>query len=76
MRWFEVASGIEQGDIQRPPIFNVCVNWAGQLAKEHKTISKGLELHEATEDLEEEVVMDTDYADDMAVLDGTKFGLQ
>ena len=40
--------------------------------------TKGLVLHGTTEDLveEEEVVLDTDNADDMAVLDGTKDGLQ
>ena len=74
--WFEVASGTGQGDIQGSPIFNVCLNWAAQLAEQHKTISKGMVLHQATEDLEEDVVMDTDYADEKAVLDGTKEGLQ
>ena len=51
------------------------------MAEMHKAISRGLALQEGTEVLEEEVhevhvVMDTDYADDMAVLDGTKDGQQ
>ena len=46
------------------------------MAEMHKAISRGLVLQEGTEELEEEAVMDTDYADDMAVLDGTKDGLQ
>ena len=74
LRWLEVASSTGQGDIQGTSIFNVCLNWAAQLAEERNTISKGLVLHEATEDLEKGVVMETDYADDMAILDGTKDG--
>ena len=46
------------------------------MAEMHKAISRGLVLQEGTEELEEEAVMDTDYADDMTVLDGTKDGLQ
>ena len=49
--------------IKGPPIFNVFLNWTAELAEQHKTISKERVLHEATEDLEEEVVMDIDYAD-------------
>ena len=41
----------------------------------HKAISRVLVLQEGTEELEEEI-MDTDYADEMSVLDGTKDGLQ
>ena len=46
------------------------------MAEMHKAFSRGLVLQEGTAELEEEALMDTDYADDMAVLDGTKDGLQ
>ena len=46
------------------------------MAEMHKAISRGLVLQEGTAELEEEALMDTDYANDMAVLDGTKDGLQ
>ena len=75
-RLFDVANGTGQGHIQGPPIFNVCLNWAAEMAEMHKVISRGLVLQEGTSELEEEALMDTDYADDMAVLDGTKDGLQ
>ena len=32
--WFDVTSGTGQGDIQGPPIFNVCLNLAAQRAEE------------------------------------------
>ena len=76
MRWFDGANGTGKGDVQGPPIFNVCFNWAEEMAEIHKAISRGLVPQEITEEIEEEAVMDTDYADDMAVLDGTKDGLQ
>ena len=72
-RWFDVANGTGQGDIQGPPIFNVYLNWAAEM---HKAIYRGLVLQEGTAELEGEALMDTDYEDDMAVLDGTKDGLQ
>ena len=43
-RWFDVANGTGQEDIQGPPIFNVCLNWAAEMAEMHKTISRGLVL--------------------------------
>ena len=75
-RWFDVANGTGQGDIQGPPIFNVCLKWAAEMAEMRKAISRVLVLQEGKEELEEEAIMDTDYADDMVVLDGTKDGLQ
>ena len=70
-------SGTGQGDIQGPPIFNVCLNFAAQLAERSKTISRGLILQKSNTDEEADItVMDTDYADDMAVLDNSKTGLQ
>lgn len=75
--WFPVNSGTGQGDIQGPPIFNVCLNFAAQLAEQNKTIGKGLVLHKATSSEEDDItILDTDYADDMAVLDNSKLGLQ
>ena len=55
---------------------HVCLNWAAEMAEMHKAISRGLVLQERTAELEEEAVMDSDYAVNMAVLDGTKDGLQ
>ena len=42
--WFDVNCGTGQGDIQGPPVFNVCLNFAAQLAEQYKTVSKGLVL--------------------------------
>ena len=75
--WFEVKSGTGQGDIQGPPVFNVCLNFAVQLAEQNKTIGKGLVLHKSESPEEPDItVMDTDYADDMAALDNTEQGMQ
>ena len=30
--WSDVHSGTGQGDVQRPPIFNLVINWALELA--------------------------------------------
>ena len=74
--WFSVISGTGQGDIQGPPVFNVCLNLVAYLAESHKIVSRGLTLRERTTTSDEEVVLDTDYADDMAMMDDTKEGLQ
>ena len=75
--WFDVTSGTGQGDIQGPPIFNVCLNLAAQRAEENKVLTHGAVLQRAnTSSDEDTVVMDTDYADDMALLDNCKDGLQ
>ena len=74
--WFNVLSGTGQGDIQGPPVFNIVINWAAQLAESHKTVSRGLALHGYESNREEDWILDLDYADDMAVLDGTVEGLQ
>ena len=75
--WFSVNSGTGQGDIQGPPVFNVCINLAAQLAESSKVLTKGAVLQKATLPTQEDfAVLDTDYADDMAVLDNTKEGLQ
>ena len=73
--WFPVLSGTGQGDIHGPPIFNIVINWAAQLAETNKTVSKGLILREGGGS-EEDWVLDLDYADDMSVLDGSEEGLQ
>lgn len=73
--WFDVTSGTGQGDIQGPPVFNVCLNFAAQLAEQHKTVSRGLVL-QVGYDEPDVTVMDKDYADDMAVLDNSEQGLQ
>ena len=74
--WFSVNSGTGQGDIQGPPIFNFCLNFAAFIAEANKTISHGAVLQEKSKKVEEKVVMDTDYADDMAILDNSRDGLQ
>lgn len=75
--WFSVKSGTGQGDIQGPPVFNVCINLAAQLAESCKALTKGVVLQKAASpDQDDVVVLDTDYADDMAVLDNSKEGLQ
>ena len=75
--WFMVNSGTGQGDIQGPPVFNVCLNFAAQLAEANKTVSKGLILQKSSSPEDADVtVVDTDYADDMATMDNTKLGLQ
>ena len=74
--WFDVKSGTGQGDIQGPPIFNFCINLAAELAEQNKVIGRGAVLQEATPSHPGKDVMDTDYADDMALLDNTKEGLQ
>ena len=75
--WFSVNSGTGQGDIQGPPVFNVCLNFAAQLTEQNKILSRGAVLQIASPPDELEIaVMDTDYADDMATMDNTKLGLQ
>lgn len=75
--WFDVKSGTGQGDIQGPPIFNVCLNWVMELVELYKTSSYGMLLEKAiTPDTRDITVVDLDYADDMATLDNTKEGLQ
>ena len=67
-------SVVLHGYIQGPPVFNIVINWAAQLAETNKTVSQRLVLREggATED---DWVLDLDYADDLSVLDGTEEGI-
>ena len=74
--WFTVNSGTGQGDIQGPPVFNFCLNFSAYLMEQQKVISKGVTLHCESSRVEEKHMLDTDYADDMALLDNTKEGLQ
>ena len=74
--WFDVRSGTGQGDIQGPPIFNVCLNLAAQRVEDNKVLTQGAVLQRPSSTQEEVTVLDTDYADDMALLDNTKDGLQ
>jgi hypothetical protein len=76
--WFEVKSGTGQGDIQGPPVFNVCINLIMELVEYHKRISKGMLLEKSwcPEEVRDITVVDVDYADDLAALDNTKEGLQ
>ena len=64
--WFDVNSGTGQGDIQAPPVFNFCLNFSAYLAETNKTISQGAVLQKEMKTVEEKVILDTDYADDMA----------
>ena len=74
--WFSVNSGTGQGDIQGPPVFNFCLNFSAYLMELHKVISKGATLQKPTSEEEEVNLLDADYADDMALLDNAKEGLQ
>ena len=74
--WFSVNSGTGQGDIQGPPVFNFCLNFSAYLMEQKKVISRGATLQRASPGVEEKHLLDTDYADDMALLDNTKEGLQ
>ncbi|KAI8477652.1 hypothetical protein Bbelb_446140 [Branchiostoma belcheri] len=74
--WFDVTSGTGQGDIQGPPVFNVCINLAAHLTEISKQISTGAVLQRDSHGKSTVSVLDTDYADDMALLDNKKLGLQ
>ena len=63
--WFSVNLGIGQGDIQGPPIFNFCLNFWTFEAEVNKAISHGAILQKKLKGVEEKVVIDTDYADDI-----------
>ena len=73
---FSVNSGTGQGDIQGPPVFNFCLNFGIFLAEVHKAISHGAVLQKELKGADEKVIMDSDYADDLAVMDNTEEGLQ
>ena len=75
--WFDVSSGNGQGDIQGPPIFNVCINLAAQRVEMSKIITHGAVLQKSGTSSNEEInLLDVDFADDMALLDNIKDGLQ
>ena len=75
--WFDVNSGTAgQGDIQGPPVFNFCLNFSAYLMELNKVISKGALLQLPAPGVEEKHLLDTDDADDMAMLDNSKEGLQ
>ena len=74
--WFDVNSGTGQGDIQGPPVFNFCLNFSAYLMELNKIISQGALLQLPAPGVEEKHLLDTDYADDMAMLDNSKEGLQ
>ena len=66
--WFDVGSGTGQGDIQGPPLFNI----ATHMAETNKEVSKGLVLIKDPVGENEQKILDTDYADDLALLDDNK----
>ena len=75
--WFDVSSDIGQGDIQGPTIFNVCINLAAQRVEMSKIITHGAVLQKSGTSSHEKInLLDVDYADDMALLDNSKNGLQ
>ena len=74
--WFTVNSGTGQGDIQGPPVFNFCLNFSAYLMEQQKVISKGVTLQCEYSRVEEKHILDTEYADNMALLDNTEEGLQ
>ena len=66
--WFSVNSGTGQGDIQGPPVINFCLNFSAYLMEQKRVISRGATLQRAFPGVEEKDLLDTDYADDMALL--------
>ena len=46
------------------------------MAENNKAISHGVVLHKKSKGVDEKVVLDTDYADDMAIMDNSRDGLQ
>ncbi|KAL5264528.1 hypothetical protein ACHWQZ_G005576 [Mnemiopsis leidyi] len=74
--WFDVNSGTDQGNIQGPPVLNFSLNFATFLVETNKTISQGAVLQKGNTKVEEKVILDTDSADDMAILDNSGEGLQ
>ena len=74
--WFNVNSGTSQGDVQGPPLFNFCLNFAVFMVEANKTISRGAVLQKKAKGVDEKIVLDIDYADDMAILDNITEGLQ
>ena len=74
--WFNVNSGTSQGDVQGPPLFNFCLNFAVFMVEANKTISHGAVLQKKAKGVDEKIFLDIDYADDMAILDNITEGLQ
>ena len=70
--WFEVSSDSGQGDIQSLPPFNVCFNVAAERTESNKVVSHGAVIQKYISPLVNDItVLDTDYEDDMAVLDNS-----
>ena len=66
-----------QGDIQAPPIFNVVLNLALNLAVKEKSVSSGFTLQKRQSSRQPETsLVEFDYADDLAATDNTQEGLQ
>ena len=57
--WFSVNSGTGQGDIQGPPLFNFCLNFAAFMAETNKTISHGVVLHKKSKGIENTAFFDS-----------------
>ena len=57
--WFSVNLGKGQGDIQGPPLFNFCINFAAFMAETNKAISHGVVLHKKSKGVDKKVVLDT-----------------
>ena len=67
--WRSVSSGTRQGDIQSPPLFNFYLNFSAYLMGQEKVISGGASLQRASPGVEGKHLLDTDYADDMALVE-------
>ena len=74
--WFTVNSGTGQGDIQGPLVFNFYLNFAAYMAETNKPASRGVVLLKEAKGVEKRVVLGTDYADDMAIMDNSTGCLQ
>ena len=68
--------GRETSRLQGPLVFNFCLNFSAYSMEQEKVVRRGGTLRRASPGVEEKHLLGTNYADDMALLDNTKEGLQ
>lgn len=75
--WFEVKLGTGQGEIQAPLIFLIILNWGMKRAMAERTTLEGLLLQKCRSSQYLAVhIINTDYAEAIAVLDSCADDLQ
>jgi hypothetical protein len=74
--WFDVGSRTKQGEIQGPPMFNFVLKLAIQMPEINRNVLQGLVLVKNPVGENHQTLLDTDYADDLALLDDNKESLQ